>query len=126
MANCDSLEALEALEEEIIDRFGLLPEPARTLIDSHRLRIDAKRVGVIKIDASSEAIQLQFEKNPPIDPARVIQLIQTRRNFKLSGQDKLRIEEKHHLTSARVARTREVFKELLQPSRGEAIRSAKH
>ncbi|MSQ60486.1 MAG: transcription-repair coupling factor [Betaproteobacteria bacterium] len=115
MANCESAEALEELQEEITDRFGLPPGAARTLMDSHRLRIAAKSVGVIKIDASTEAIQLQFERNPPIDPARIIQLIQTRRNFRLSGQDKLRVDEKHLLPADRVARTLELFRELKQP-----------
>ena len=118
MANCESAEALEELQEEIIDRFGLPPEAAQTLMNSHRLRIEAKTVGIIKIDASAEAIQLQFERNPPIDPARIIELIQKRRNFRLSGQDKLRVDEKHVLPKDRVARTLELFRELKQPVSG--------
>ncbi len=116
MANCESLEALEELHEEIIDRFGLPPEAAQTLIDSHTLRIEAKHLGVIKIDASADAIQLQFEKNPPVDPARIIELIQTRGNFKLNGPDKLRVEEKLPATKDRVARTLGLFRELLSSS----------
>jgi len=115
LANCESLDELELLQEELVDRFGLLPEPARTLVDSHRLRIESAPLGVIKIDASAEAIALQFVRNPPIDPARIIQLIQTRKNYKLSGQDRLRIEEKHALPGERVSRVREVFRELKQP-----------
>ncbi|MEO8629639.1 MAG: transcription-repair coupling factor, partial [Betaproteobacteria bacterium] len=102
LANCETLDELEALQEELIDRFGLLPEPAKTLIDSHRLRIVAMPLGVSKVDAGPESLVLQFIKNPPIDSGRIIQLIQTRKNFKLSGPDRLRIEEKHPLVSARV------------------------
>ena len=44
------------MQEELIDRFGLLPEAAQTLLDCHRLRILAKPLGISKVDASSEAI----------------------------------------------------------------------
>jgi transcription-repair coupling factor (superfamily II helicase) len=120
LANCESLEELELLQEELVDRFGLLPEPTRTLVDSHRLRIESTPLGVIKVDASAEAIALQFVRNPPIDPARIIQLIQTKKNYKLSGQDRLRIEEKHPLPGERVSRVREVFRELRQPAAAKA------
>jgi transcription-repair coupling factor (superfamily II helicase) len=71
----------------------------------------------VKVDAGPEAMVLQFQPNPPIDPARIIQLIQTRRNFKLSGQDRLRIEEKHAGTAERVQRVKAIFRELVQPAK---------
>jgi transcription-repair coupling factor (superfamily II helicase) len=120
LANCESLDELELLQEELVDRFGVLPEAARTLVDSHRLRIESAPLGVIKIDASAEAIALQFVRDPPIDPARIIQLIQTRRHYRLSGQDRLRVEEKHPLPAERVSRIREIFRELKQPASAKA------
>jgi transcription-repair coupling factor (superfamily II helicase) len=116
LANCETLEELELLQEELVDRFGLLPEPAKTLIDSHRLRIEAKALGVSKVDAGPDSIALQFVKDPPIDPGRIIQLIQSRRNFKLWGQDRLRIEEKHAHSAERAQRVRQILRDLSQPS----------
>jgi transcription-repair coupling factor (superfamily II helicase) len=116
LANCESADELEALQEELVDRFGLMPGPARTLIDSHRLRIEAKPLGITKVDASTDSVVLQFVENPPIDPARIIQLIQSRRSFKLSGQDRLRVEEKHPEVAARVQRVRQILGELAQPA----------
>ncbi|HZP86099.1 MAG TPA: transcription-repair coupling factor, partial [Burkholderiales bacterium] len=116
MANCESVEELETLQEELIDRFGALPDAARGLIDSHRLRIESKPLGVAKVDASSESIILQFQPNPPIDPMRIIELIQTHRTFKLFGQDRLRIDEKHVQLPQRVQRVRAIFRELMQPA----------
>ena len=115
LANCETLDELELLQEELVDRFGLLPEPAKALIDSHRLRIEAKPLGVVKVDAGPDSIVLQFMKDPPIDPTRIIQLIQARRNFKLSGQDRLRVEEKHAHPPERAQRVRQIFRELTQP-----------
>jgi transcription-repair coupling factor (superfamily II helicase) len=44
----------------------------------------------MKVDASSESILLQFVPQPPIDPGRIIQLIQSRRDIKLAGENRLR------------------------------------
>jgi transcription-repair coupling factor (superfamily II helicase) len=121
LAHCESVEDLEALQEELVDRFGLMPDAARVLIDSHRLRIEAKPLGIVKVDAGPEAIVLQFIKNPPVDPARIIQLIQARKNFKLSGPERLRIEEKHAQLAPRVQRVRSILKELGEPAAPKAV-----
>lgn len=90
-ANCKKQDEIDALQEELIDRFGKLPEVAKALIETHRLRIAAKPAGIIKIDAHNDSALLQFEPNPPIDAMRIIELIQKNRHIKLNGQDKLRI-----------------------------------
>ncbi len=110
LAHCDNDEELERLREELIDRFGELPGAARALIDSHRLRLAAKPLGIARIDASDAAIQLQFIPQPPIDPMKIIKLIQTQRNYKLAGQDKLRITAATADVTARVSFIKNVFK----------------
>ena len=60
LANADTLEALEKMTEELVDRFGDLPGAARSLLESHKLRILGKPLGVARMDASSETIQIQF------------------------------------------------------------------
>lgn len=112
LANCNTQEDLDDMQQELIDRFGLLPEPAQTLLDSHRLRIAAKPLGIAKLDASSEAIQIQFVPNPPIDPMKIITMIQSRRYIKMNGPDKLRIELKHEDLGQRVLAVRNFFNEL--------------
>ena len=112
LANCASQPDLDSMHQELIDRFGLLPEPAQTLLDSHRLRILAKPLGISKVDASEDAIAIQFIANPPIDPMKIISLIQSRRHIKMVGQDRLRIEVKHEDLSARVLAIRNFFNEL--------------
>ena len=112
LANCGTDDQLQLLQEELIDRFGELPDPTRVLIDSHRLRIHSKPLGITRIDASDNAIQLQFIPNPPIEPMKIIKLIQTRRNYKLAGPDRLRIDVKIPELKARVAEIRKVFSEL--------------
>ncbi len=112
LANCNTPEDLDEMHQELIDRFGLLPQPAHALIDCHRLRIAAKPLGIIKLDASSEAIVIQFAPNPPIDPMKIITMIQTKRHIKMAGQDKLRIELKYGELGQRVLAIRNFFGEL--------------
>jgi len=112
LANCNTPEELDDMHQELIDRFGLLPEPAQTLLDSHRLRILAKPLGISKVDASGEAIQIQFIQNPPIDPMKIITMIQSKRHIKMVGQDKLRIELKYGELQQRVLAIKNFFNEL--------------
>ncbi|MFA6970629.1 MAG: transcription-repair coupling factor [Gallionella sp.] len=112
LANCTSQTDLDGMHQELIDRFGLLPEPAQTLLDCHRLRIAAKPLGICKVDGSDDAIQIQFIQNPPIDPMKIITLIQSKRHIKMVGQDKLRIELKHEDLNQRVLAIRNFFNEL--------------
>lgn len=91
LANCNDDDELDGLQEEMIDRFGILPEQGIALIACHRLRIVAKAIGIIKIDASSEAIQLQFNPKADIDPTKLIALLQRDRRCRMNGPDKFRM-----------------------------------
>ena len=75
----------------MIDRFGLPPAQTQALLECHRLRITAKPLGISKIDASSDAIQLQFERNTDLDPMKLVTLLQNNRHARMNGPDKLRI-----------------------------------
>ncbi len=112
LANCDIAEAIDDMQEELIDRFGKLPDAVKALIETHRLRLSAKKVGIVKIDAHAESALLQFEPTPPIDPIRIIDLIQKSRHIKLSGQDKLRITANMPDLSARVSQVKATIKAL--------------
>jgi transcription-repair coupling factor (superfamily II helicase) len=91
IANAKDDEDLRALQVEMIDRFGLLPPPTKTLFAVTSLKLKAERLGIRKIEAGPTGGRLLFHPNPPIDPMKVIMLIQTRpKNYKLDGQDKLR------------------------------------
>jgi transcription-repair coupling factor (superfamily II helicase) len=100
------------MHEELVDRFGQLPDAAKTLIDSHRLRILGRPLGIARIDATDSAIQLQFVPNPPIEPIKVLKLVQNKRNHRFAGQDRLRIEVKLPDVASRVTAIREAFREL--------------
>ena len=112
LSDADSQESLDLMHEELVDRFGLLPEPARALLDCHRVRIAARPLGVTRVDATHEAAQLQFMKNPPIDGQKIIAFIQRRKNARLAGPDKLRVELKMPAWQERAAAVQDILKQL--------------
>ncbi len=112
-ANCDTPERVEAMQEELVDRFGDLPGAARALIESHRLRILGRALGVARVDATPEFIQLQFVQHPPLDPAAVLKLVQKQR-WKLTGPTKLRVERVTSELPERAIAVRQVLDALAQ------------
>jgi transcription-repair coupling factor (superfamily II helicase) len=112
LASCDNEDDLIRLQEELVDRYGKLPEPGRALIDTHRLRLLAEPLGVKKIDASGDAIAITFVPEPSFDTARLIALMHKSRTMRLAGPTRLRIDEKTATLEARLARLREVFRAL--------------
>jgi len=83
--------ALEELQVEMIDRFGLLPEPAKNLLAITELKLRVRPFGIKKIEAGPQGGRILFDTEPRIDPTRMVKMIQTRpKEFKLDGGDKLR------------------------------------
>ncbi len=115
LSSAERAEHLDILLEELTDRFGKLPPQGQALFDTHRLRIQAKPYGVLKIDAGPKQMSISFKPNPPIDPMRIIELVQKNRAVKLAGNDKLRIEREIAEPRERAQFIRDVLRGLGQP-----------
>jgi transcription-repair coupling factor (superfamily II helicase) len=89
LANSDNEDELIALREELVDRFGELPPQTQALIETHRLRLLLRPWDITKLDASAEQISIHFGKNAPIDPVKVILLIQQGKHTRMAGPDRL-------------------------------------
>jgi transcription-repair coupling factor (superfamily II helicase) len=84
-------QALEDLQVELIDRFGLLPAQAQTLFRVAGIRQRAARLGIRRIEANAAGGSLLFRPDTPVEPLALIRLIQSdARRYRLDGQDKLR------------------------------------
>jgi transcription-repair coupling factor (superfamily II helicase) len=112
LASCETLEQLTDIQEEIIDRFGRPPDPVHALIETHRLRLVARPLGISKIDAHAESVTFQFIPNPPIESHKIIALVQSSRHLKLFGQDKLRLTLGAPELAARLAAIRSTLSAL--------------
>jgi transcription-repair coupling factor (superfamily II helicase) len=108
-ANCETEDDLQALQEELIDRFGEMPPQARALLETHRLRMLVKPFGVAKLDASESQLSVQFDATAPIDPTKVILLMQKDRGIRMSGPDKLVRKLSMPDIKARVKATRDLL-----------------
>jgi transcription-repair coupling factor (superfamily II helicase) len=115
LATAEKSDHIDAMLEEITDRFGKLPPQGQTLFDVHRLRVLAKPYGVIKVDASPKLMVISFRPNPPVDAMRIIELVQKNRHIKLAGNDKLRIEKDTPEPKDRAQLIRDVLRALGTP-----------
>ncbi|MCW9004501.1 MAG: transcription-repair coupling factor [Gammaproteobacteria bacterium] len=92
LSGAESKEQLDELRVELIDRFGLLPEPAKNLFEITALKIATNDLGVKKIDASAQGARIVFEDNANIDPTKLIKLIQTQPDkYRFNGKDTFNI-----------------------------------
>jgi transcription-repair coupling factor (superfamily II helicase) len=75
----------------MIDRFGLLPTPVKTLFQVTALKLRALPIGVRKIEAGPSGGRIMFGPTPKVDAATLVRLIQSQpKAYKLDGKDKLR------------------------------------
>jgi transcription-repair coupling factor (superfamily II helicase) len=118
MANCDSAEDIDALQEELIDRFGELPLQGQSLLATHRLRLLVKPLCIQKLDATNDQITLQFSPDfarlAPIEPIKIINLIQKNHSYKLAGQDKISLLRHCPTLNDKVAAVKDMIRQLSQ------------
>ena len=112
LAVCETVQQINAIHEELVDRFGLPEQPVKTLIESHHLRLAAKELGIDAIDATSEAVTVTFGKHHQIDPTEIILLIQTDKKYRLAGADKLRFTAQMEDVEMRIKTVKSVLKTL--------------
>jgi transcription-repair coupling factor (superfamily II helicase) len=92
IASARNEDQLRDLQVEMIDRFGLLPEPTKTLFALSGLKLMATPLGIRKLDLGASGGRITFRDKPDVDPMAIIRLVQSLpRVYKLDGQDKLKI-----------------------------------
>ena len=112
LAVCETVQQINAIHEELVDRFGLPEQPVKTLIESHHLRLAAKELGIDAIDATSEAVTITFGKHHQIDPTEIILLIQTDKKYRLAGADKLKFTAQMEDVEMRIKTVKNLLRRL--------------
>jgi len=106
-------EALRDLQVEMIDRFGLLPEPTKTLFAIAGLKLMATPLGIRKLDFGPNGGRITFRDKPEVDPMAIIRLIQGQpRVYKLDGQDKLKVSLELPGAAERIRTAQEILVQL--------------
>ncbi|WP_110947654.1 transcription-repair coupling factor [Pseudomonas bohemica] len=86
IANAADEEGLKDLQVEMIDRFGLLPEPTKNLVRMTSLKLKAEQLGIKKVDAGPQGGRIEFAADTPVDPLTLIKLIQGQpKRYKFEG-----------------------------------------
>ncbi|MGZ4959916.1 MAG: transcription-repair coupling factor [Methylomonas sp.] len=91
ISSAETDEDLRKLKVEMIDRFGLLPDPVKALFAITELKQQAAHLGIKKIEAAATGGRIVFTSNPQIDAGELITMIQSQSQaYKFDGADKLR------------------------------------
>ncbi len=76
IAGAGTSDELVDLRTEIIDRYGLLPEPLKNLFKQTRLKQKCTALGVTKVDAGASSGKIEFAEKTHVDPMKIVQLVQ--------------------------------------------------
>ena len=116
IANASDDEALKDLQVEMIDRFGLLPEPAKTLFRVTALKLRCQPLGISKLDVGAEHGRVEFASETQIDPLTLVRLIQDNpQRYRLEGANIFRFNAPMAQAELRL-NTVEALLDRLQPS----------
>jgi transcription-repair coupling factor (superfamily II helicase) len=110
IASAKNSEELQALAEEMIDRFGIIPDAVKNLFKIAGLKIRINKLGVKKIDLGENGGRIQFKVASSVDPGAVIGLIQKHPEiYRFDGAEKLRIIREFSDPDSRIAFLHDLF-----------------
>ena len=91
IASCATVEDMDELQVELIDRFGLLPDATKNLFSLQQVKLKASELGIKKIEANPKGGYFEFSQDTKVNPSFIIGLIQSAPNvYKMDGANKLR------------------------------------
>ena len=113
IASAKTENELEEIKVELIDRFGLLPDPARTLLDIARLRQQAQKLGIRKLEGNEKGGVIEFAEKNHVNPAWLIGLLQKQpQHYRLDGPTRLKFIQDLSERKTRIEWVRQFMREL--------------
>ncbi|MCF2946997.1 transcription-repair coupling factor [Paraglaciecola aquimarina] len=110
LAGCKDEREINELQIEMIDRFGLLPQNTKNLLDIAMLKLKAKVIGINKAEGTAKGGFIEFSEKTQIDPGFIIKLIQSQpKIYKLDGPQKLKFNVPSESATDRLS----LFKDIL-------------
>jgi transcription-repair coupling factor (superfamily II helicase) len=104
---------LDELQVEMIDRFGLLPEPTKNLMRVTRLKLRCEELGITRIEANKEFGRIEFANKTRIEPLTLVKLVQTQpQKYRLDGATHLKFFADMETADARIKCTHDVLETL--------------
>ncbi len=112
LARAENVEQIDLIYQDIIDNYGLPPEPVRNLISMHNIRIMATCFGIQKLDVNNATLNLMFIDKPPVDPLHIVLLMQKLKSCKYDGKNKLIWQVNSKTTAEKIANANHILSEL--------------
>lgn len=113
ISNAADEDQLRELQVEMIDRFGLLPEPVKNLFRVTTIKLKATSLGIKKVDAGERNGKLEFDQHTPIDAGSIVELVQSEpHRFKLTTANQLSFEENMEKADIRFKRVERLLERL--------------
>ena len=92
ISNTDSQDKLDNIRMELIDRFGVPPQPVKQLFAVHQIRLKAEQLGMTKVDISSHGGYIEFSPDTPVQAVSIIQMMQKHPTFfRMAGGQRLKV-----------------------------------
>ena len=92
ISNTDTQEKLGNIRMELIDRFGIPPQPVKQLFSVHQIRLGAEQLGITKVDINSNGGYIEFSPDTPVQAISIIQLMQKNPSYyRMEGGQRLKV-----------------------------------
>ena len=92
ISNTDTQEKLDNIRMELIDRFGIPPQPVKQLFSVHQIRLRAEQLGITKVDINSNGGYIEFSPDTPVQAISIIQLMQKNPTYyRMEGGHRLKV-----------------------------------
>ena len=92
ISNTDTQEKLDNIRMELIDRFGIPPQPVKQLFSVHQIRLRAEQLGITKVDINSNGGYIEFSPDTPVQAISIIQLMQKNpTHYRMEGGQRLKV-----------------------------------
>jgi transcription-repair coupling factor (superfamily II helicase) len=80
---------LEALRDEVRDRYGALPREVEELFDYAQLRLEAETLGILSADRVGRNFELRISRDAELDLAALVALVKERPGWSIRPPDRL-------------------------------------
>jgi len=113
ISNAETEDQLRELQVEMIDRFGLLPDPVKNLFRVTTLKLRAENLGIKKLDAGERGGKIEFDQETTIDPGSIVELVQSEpHRYKLATANQLVFDDKMEKIDTRFTKVERLLERL--------------
>ena len=116
LADAGRIVELLDIREEMQDRFGRLPQPARSLMHIMEIKIMARQLGLASVQLEQSRLRLAFPSDRPVSPADIQKMVEqcsAQLDFDLGEQLKIEVRVPGRDEIERLEKARNTLEEIL-------------